>query len=58
MDEMFKNALAKIEKQMSLVPLTLPEELRHMRGALGLIDMKCYNWRQRRYAKCILCGLR
>jgi hypothetical protein len=45
MDELFSQARAKIEEKFTLTPVELPDELRKTRFPLGLLEMKCYNWK-------------
>ncbi len=45
MDELFSTVLAKIEEKFKLTPVALPDELKETRFPLGLLEMKCYNWK-------------
>jgi len=51
MDELFDNALNQIEKKIELEPIALPEELKHIRLPMGMVDMHCYNWKAEKIRK-------
>lgn len=51
MDELFENTLNQIEKKISLEPIVLPDELRHVKLPLRLMNMRCYNWKAERIRK-------
>ena len=45
MDELFSQALAKIEEKFTLTSIELPHDLRETRFPLGLLEMQCFNWK-------------
>ena len=51
MDELFDSTLRQIEKSISLEPITLPDELKHIKLPLRLVDIHCYNWKSERVRK-------
>jgi len=51
MDELFDNTLKQIEKKIELEPIALPEELKHIRLPMGMVDMHCYNWKAEKIRK-------
>jgi len=51
MDELFESILTLIKKKISLEPLALPDDLKHITLPLRLMDMHCYNWKAARVRK-------
>jgi len=51
MNELFAQTKKCIEEKLSLEPVALPEDLRHITLPLRLLDVRCYNWKAERVRK-------
>jgi hypothetical protein len=51
MNELFAQAKKCIEEKLSLEPVALPEDLKHITLPLRLLDLRCYNWKAERVRK-------
>jgi len=51
MNELFVQAKKSIEEKLSLEPVSLPDDLKHITLPLRLLDMRCYNWKAERVRK-------